>query len=67
MKQFLKDAEVNRDRDLRLQYLAGMGLNLQEAGTIYSTILRQRKYPEKLFLGSDSMMDALRPYIGYGP
>jgi spermidine synthase len=67
MKQFLKDAEVNRDRDLRLQYLAGMGLNLHEAGTIYSTILRQRRYPEKLFLGSESSMYALKPYIGYGP
>jgi spermidine synthase len=67
MRQFLKGAEINRDRDLRLQYLAGMGLNLQQAGTIYSTILRQRKYPEKLFLGSDSSMDALRPYVGYEP
>ncbi len=67
LKQFLKDAQVNEDRDLRLQYLAGMGLNLQEAGAIYSAILRQRKYPEKLFLGSDSVIGALRSSIDYGP
>jgi spermidine synthase len=64
MKQYLKDAQVNRDRDLRLQYLAGMGLNLQQAGTIYSEILRQRRYPHKLFVGSDSLMGGLRPYLG---
>lgn len=60
MKAWLKDAQVNRDRDLRLQYLAGMGLNFQERGTIYSEILRQRRFPENLFVASDSVTAVLR-------
>ncbi len=31
---WLKDAAINRDRNLRLQYLAGMGLNLYQSGPI---------------------------------
>ena len=66
MKAWLKDAPVNRDRDLRLQYLAGMGLNFQERDTIYSEILRQRKFPENLFVASDSVTAVLRELLG-GP
>ena len=47
LKEWLKDANINRDRNLRLQYLAGLGLNLYESGPIYSEILRYRKFPEK--------------------
>jgi spermidine synthase len=60
MKAWLKGSEINRDRSLHLQYLAGMGLNLQEAGAIYSEILRHRRYPEKIFSGSEQLVYALR-------
>ena len=36
---WLKDAEINRDRNLRLQYLAGRGLNLYRADVIFSDML----------------------------
>ena len=52
MKAYLADAQINRDRDLRLQYLAGLGLNLYQSGPIYAEILRHKKYPEGLFSGS---------------
>jgi spermidine synthase len=35
LRPWLKDAAINRDRNLRLQYLAGMGLNLYHADEIY--------------------------------
>jgi spermidine synthase len=67
LRAWLKDAQINRDGDLRLQYLAGMGLNLQQAGTIYGEILQQRKFPENLFIASDIAGPALRSMIGYSP
>ena len=57
---WLKDAMINRDRNLRLQYLAGMGLNLYESGPIYAGMLAHAKYPEQLFTGSPDHLQALR-------
>ena len=37
--------EINRDRNLRLQYLAGLGLNLYQAGPIYADMLRIAAIP----------------------
>jgi spermidine synthase len=57
---WLKDAEINRDRNLRLQYLAGLGLNLQLGGRIYEDMLVYRKFPDELFIGSAASTDALK-------
>jgi spermidine synthase len=57
---WLKDAAINRDRNLRLQYLAGMGLNLYESGPIYAQMLAHARYPEHLFTGSPDHLQALR-------
>ncbi len=67
MREWLKGAQINRDRDLRLQYLAGMGLNLQQAGTIYSEILQYRRFPENLFVASGAAGPALRSMLGHLP
>jgi spermidine synthase len=67
MKGYLADAQINRDRDLRLQYLAGLGLNLYESGPIYADILRHKKYPEGLFSGSPETMQKLRDAIASAP
>jgi len=66
LKEWLKDANINRDRNLRLQYLAGLGLNLYESGPIYSEILRYRKFPEDLFIGQPATIAALRAGIQRG-
>jgi spermidine synthase len=50
---WLAGAEINRDRNLRLQYLAGMGLNTYQDGPIYDDMLVHRKFPENLFVASD--------------
>ena len=67
MKAYLADAQINRDRDLRLQYLAGLGLNLYQSGPIYADILRHKKYPEGLFSGSPETMQKLREAIASAP
>ena len=67
MKAYLADAQINRDRDLRLQYLAGLGLNLYQSGPIYAEILRHKKYPEGLFSGSPDTMQKLRDAIATAP
>jgi spermidine synthase len=57
---WLKDAQINTDRDLRLQYLAGLGNTAQQGAEIYGDLLRQRRYPEGLFVGSEETDALLR-------
>ena len=54
---WLRNAEINRDRDLRLQYLAGFQLNRYQGELIYRDMLKYRKFPGDLFVGSDELMD----------
>jgi spermidine synthase len=61
---WLVDAEINHDSDLRLQYLAGMGLNTYQNAGIYDEMLQYRRYPENLFVGSDSAKALLRQSMG---
>lgn len=58
-----KDAAINRDRNLRLQYLAGLGLNMYDAQTIYSNILAYSRFPDGLFTGSAESLQTLRRAI----
>jgi spermidine synthase len=59
LQPWLKDAQINRDRNLRLQYLAGRGLNLYRAGEIYAEMLPFARDPQNVFTGSDSLMASL--------
>jgi spermidine synthase len=56
---WLKDAVITHDSNLRLQYLAGMGVNLNIGPSIYSGLLAYRRQPDALFTGSDQMKSAL--------
>jgi len=53
LKLWLEDAVINTDRNLRLQYLAGMGLNLYDESNIYRDMLNHRQFPEDLFIATD--------------
>lgn len=61
---WLHDAEINRDDNLRLQYLAGLNLNEHEAAETYRAIVSYRRYPEDLFVGSPARVAELRAKIG---
>jgi spermidine synthase len=64
---WLKDASINRDRDLRLQYLAGMGLNLHLGPTIYNSMLASRRFPDDLFVASEETKAGLWEMIQHPP
>jgi spermidine synthase len=63
MKNWLSDAQINTDRNLKLQYLAGLGLNLYQSDAIYKAMIREAKYPDDLFEGSQETLTALRGKI----
>jgi spermidine synthase len=52
LRPWLKNAEINRDRNLRLQYLAGLELDTKESKFIHEAMLNHRQFPEKLLIGS---------------
>jgi spermidine synthase len=60
LEPWLRNASINRDRNLRLQYLAGLGLNLYQADVIYADMLRNvSKMPDDLFIASETTKHAL--------
>jgi spermidine synthase len=63
LKPCLRLAEINRDSNLRLQYLAGMAANFYRESAIYEELVFYRRYPEKLFTGSAASTQALREAI----
>jgi spermidine synthase len=63
MAGWLNGAAINRDRNLRLQYLAGLGLNLYRSDAIYRNMIKDSQYPEGLFTGSPATLTALRATV----
>jgi spermidine synthase len=59
LRPWLANAQINRDIDLRLQYLAGMGVNNYSAGAIASEIAHARRFPPDLFTGSPESIGQL--------
>jgi spermidine synthase len=58
---WLADVQINRDRNLRLQYLAGMGLNMRLSGPIYAEMISHAtKLPDGMFVGSPEKLQELR-------
>ena len=64
LKAWLEGAEINTDRNLRLQYLAGMGINTYGAADIFNEIAKFRKFPDQLFVASDAWKQSLSQAIG---
>jgi spermidine synthase len=64
MSGYLKDAMINHDSNLRLQYLAGLGLNLYQSDPIYQDILTYAgRFPDNLFTGKPETIQALQDAI----
>ena len=60
----LTGVPMNEDLNMRLQYLAGLGLNSRQSPEIYGTILKYRRFPEELFTGGPERLDMLRALLG---
>jgi spermidine synthase len=67
LRGWLRDAEINRDGNLRLQYLAGMALNISAEGYIYQQMLTYRQFPFNLFKGSEPRLQALAAAMTANP
>jgi spermidine synthase len=63
LTQWLRGAPINRDSNLRMQYLAGEGLNLDDAAAIYSGLLNYRRFPGDLFSSAEGRADSLSEMI----
>lgn len=66
LQPWLTDAQINTDRNLRLEYLAGMANNVYDA-QIYENMLAYRRFPEELFTASPEWMERLRRVMAEAP
>jgi hypothetical protein len=60
LSPWLADAEINRDSNLRLMYIAGLGANLYQQEFIFDSMLGYRRFPPDLFVGSEERVGILR-------
>jgi spermidine synthase len=56
--EWTKGADINRDADLRLSYLAGWGINSALDDYLYRQMLRFRKQADNIFTGSSATVQA---------
>jgi spermidine synthase len=63
----LAGAQINEDLNMRLQYIAGLGVNSMAYQRTYKDILRYRRFPEDLLVGAPGgRMDALATLLSAG-
>ncbi|MDE3160592.1 MAG: fused MFS/spermidine synthase, partial [Acidobacteriota bacterium] len=60
LAEWLSAAAINHDSNLRMQYLAGLGLDLDDAASIYAGILAYRRFPADLFVSSEGRVNSLK-------
>ena len=63
MANWLADAQINHDDNLRLQFLAGRSLNVYDNVSIYSHMIVESRYPTNMFEGSPETLFQLRAHI----
>jgi spermidine synthase len=64
LQPMVSGVALNEDMNLRLQYLAGMGLNSRRSAEIYRRILTYRQFPDDLLAGTSERMSALHALLG---
>jgi len=67
LSPWVQGAEINRDGDLRLQYLAGWGINSRLEDAIYREMLGYRRPPQNLFAGSPLLLNSLMSLLSSTP
>ncbi len=56
MKGWSEGAEINTDRNLRLQYLAGLSLNKYISEELLEGVLDYYKFPDNIIVGTESSL-----------
>ena len=64
---WLEGAAINRDRNLRMEYLAGFGLNADDSAAIYASMLAFRRFPADIFASAEGRVDSLRRAMEHQP
>ena len=67
LRPWLRQAQVNQDLNMRLQYIAGLGVNSMSFQSTYQDILSFRRFPDGLLDGAGGRMDALRVLLASTP
>jgi spermidine synthase len=60
MTEWCKGAEINTDRNMRLQFLAGLSLNSYKEEELLDGILKFYEFPDDIFQGSDSDIEQIK-------
>jgi spermidine synthase len=63
---WLQGADINHDSDLRLQYIAGWGINSTMEDEIYRQMISYRRRPDNIFTGSPQRVQTLMMAIATG-
>jgi spermidine synthase len=63
LEPWFSDGAINRDRNLRLQYLAGLDVDIQQGSLIFGDMVQYRRFPDDLFVGSSARLWSLRAAI----
>jgi len=60
LKEWSRGAQLNTDRNLRLQYLAGLWLNSNVGGNTLASIRAYYRFPDQTFVGSPERIGVLK-------
>jgi spermidine synthase len=60
LRPWLEGAQLNLDKNLRLQYLAGFEINADASADLYQALAAYRRFPVDLFTGSEGFVQRLR-------
>ena len=66
LQPWTQGALINTDKDLRLSYLAGWGINSDMADSLYREMLKYRQPPSGIFSGSPERLRPLMMVLGGG-
>ena len=56
---WLEGAQINRESSLRLQYLAGLAIEVYRGQEIYRSIARHHRYPDDIFVAPSEIRDRI--------
>jgi spermidine synthase len=60
LAQWLEGAQIDHERSLRLQYLAGLSTERYEALEIYRSMAAYRRYPADLFIARPGIRERVQ-------
>ncbi|MCF7974552.1 MAG: fused MFS/spermidine synthase [Phycisphaerae bacterium] len=63
LSEWLADAQINLDKNMRLQYLAGMGLNMDQTADIFDEMLTHLTFPDNIFITTNTQKTLLEYLI----